>query len=38
MTQQDSNEKVYVCLMHPEVKSDKQGKCPKCGMNLELKK
>ncbi|MCY7291742.1 MAG: hypothetical protein LH615_06110 [Ferruginibacter sp.] len=20
--------------MHPEVKSDKPGKCPKCGMEL----
>lgn len=25
---------VYTCEMHPEVKSDKPGKCPKCGMNL----
>lgn len=25
---------VYTCAMHPEVKSDKPGKCPKCGMNL----
>ena len=30
--------KVYTCPMHPEVKSDKPGKCPKCGMNLEEKK
>jgi YHS domain-containing protein len=29
---------VYTCPMHPEVKSDKAGKCPKCGMNLEKKK
>jgi outer membrane protein, heavy metal efflux system len=29
---------VYVCPMHPEVKSDKPGKCPKCGMTLEKKK
>jgi mono/diheme cytochrome c family protein len=29
---------VYVCPMHPEVKSDKPGKCPKCGMALGLKK
>lgn len=29
---------VYACPMHTEVKSDKPGKCPKCGMNLELKK
>jgi rubrerythrin len=25
---------VYTCPMHPEVISDKPGKCPKCGMNL----
>jgi hypothetical protein len=24
----------YTCSMHPEVKSDKPGKCPKCGMEL----
>jgi mono/diheme cytochrome c family protein len=29
---------VYVCSMHPEVKSAKPGKCPKCGMILEKKK
>lgn len=28
----------YTCPMHPEVVSDKPGKCPKCGMNLESKK
>jgi hypothetical protein len=29
----------YTCPMHPEVKSDKPGKCPKCGMALvEVKK
>lgn len=26
----------YTCEMHPEVKSDKPGKCPKCDMNLIL--
>jgi len=25
----------YTCPMHPEVMSDKPGKCPKCGMKLE---
>lgn len=25
----------YVCPMHPDVQSDKPGKCPKCGMKLE---
>jgi hypothetical protein len=29
---------VYTCPMHPEVTSDKPGKCPKCGMKLVLKK
>lgn len=28
---------VYTCPMHPEVQSDKPGKCPKCGMTLEKK-
>jgi Cu+-exporting ATPase len=26
---------VYTCSMHPEVRSDKPGDCPKCGMKLE---
>ena len=30
--------KTYTCSMHPEVKSDKPGKCPKCGMELIEKK
>ena len=25
---------VYTCPMHPEVKQDKPGRCPKCGMDL----
>jgi len=29
---------VYTCSMHPEVTSDKPGKCPKCGMELVEKK
>lgn len=29
---------VYTCPMHPEVKSDKPGQCPKCGMDLEVAK
>ena len=30
--------KVYTCTMHPDVVSDKPGKCPKCGMALVEKK
>ena len=30
--------KVYTCTMHPDVISDKPGKCPKCGMDLVEKK
>jgi hypothetical protein len=29
---------LYTCVMHPEVISDKPGKCPKCGMKLVPKK
>lgn len=25
---------VYTCPMHPEVRSDVRGTCPKCGMKL----
>lgn len=25
---------VYTCPMHPEVRSDRPGRCPKCGMQL----
>jgi manganese oxidase len=28
----------YVCPMHPDVRSDEPGKCPKCGMNLVPKR
>ncbi|CAN5194158.1 hypothetical protein BH09BAC6_BH09BAC6_09970 [soil metagenome] len=27
----------YTCSMHPDVLSDKPGKCPKCGMTLVKK-
>ena len=33
-TKQDEKGQKYVCPMHPEVVSDKAGKCPKCGMAL----
>jgi len=26
----------YTCPMHPDITSDKPGKCSKCGMNLTL--
>ena len=29
-----SSATVYTCMMHPEVTSDKPGRCPKCGMKL----
>lgn len=29
-----SSKQVYTCPMHPEVKQDKSGSCPKCGMDL----
>jgi hypothetical protein len=25
----------YRCPMHPDVRSDEPGRCPKCGMNLQ---
>lgn len=28
---------VYTCPMHSDVKSDKPGSCPKCGMDLKKK-
>jgi hypothetical protein len=30
----DAKAGAYTCPMHPEVKADKPGKCPKCGMDL----
>lgn len=29
---------LYSCPMHPDVKMDKPGKCPQCGMTLSLSK
>lgn len=25
---------IYTCPMHPEVRKDRPGKCPKCGVDL----
>ena len=33
----DEKQQVYTCPMHPEVREDKPGICPKCGMELVLK-
>ena len=30
-----STEAIYTCPMHPEVRQDKPGNCPKCGMTLQ---
>jgi len=26
--------KAYTCPMHPEIRNEAPGKCPKCGMEL----
>lgn len=36
-SQKDSADS-YTCPMHPEIVSDKPGRCPRCGMNLEKKR
>ena len=33
-TQQQATDTVYVCPMDPDVRSDKPGVCPRCGMTL----
>jgi heavy metal translocating P-type ATPase len=38
MTDISSHNIVYSCPMHPEVKQNTPGSCPKCGMNLEPEK
>ncbi|ODT52260.1 MAG: copper oxidase [Niastella sp. SCN 39-18] len=35
--QKQQTQVVYTCPMHPEVKMDKPGNCPKCGMTLVKK-
>ncbi|MGQ9879505.1 MAG: heavy metal-binding domain-containing protein [Armatimonadota bacterium] len=34
-TDMPADKAYYTCSMHPEVRSDKPGDCPKCGMTLE---
>ena len=36
-TQPGEEKSTYSCPMHPEVKSDKPGNCPICGMKLVKK-
>lgn len=36
MQAQEKQTQVYTCPMHPEVRMDKPGSCPKCGMTLVL--
>ena len=31
---QQTQKVIYTCPMHPEIKRDKPGNCPKCGMTL----
>ena len=38
MPAQQSGKMKYSCPMHPEVASNKPGKCSKCGMDLALSK
>ncbi|WIY83908.1 heavy metal translocating P-type ATPase [Propionimicrobium sp. PCR01-08-3] len=35
VTRADSGPVMYTCPMHPEVRQDHPGSCPKCGMALE---
>jgi len=37
-TKQKAEKVIYSCPMHPEVTSDKPGKCSKCGMDLSISK
>ncbi|MEO7530227.1 MAG: heavy metal-binding domain-containing protein [Sediminibacterium sp.] len=36
-TEQPNKGVVYTCPMHPQIKKDKPGKCPICGMELVKK-
>lgn len=30
-----TKKEIYTCSMHPEVRSENPGDCPKCGMKLD---
>jgi membrane fusion protein, copper/silver efflux system len=32
--QQEAKKEIWTCSMHPQIKMDKPGKCPICGMDL----
>jgi hypothetical protein len=34
LSTQETTQVYYTCTMHPEIHSDKPGKCPICGMDL----
>lgn len=34
MNHHRSDQKIFICPMHPNVQQDKPGMCPECGMNL----
>ena len=38
VAQSNSQQTFYTCVMHPEIRSPKPGKCPKCGMALVKEK
>lgn len=37
LQKKEEMKEVYTCPMHTDVKSDKPGECPQCGMKLEKK-
>lgn len=34
ITEHPKNSRIYTCPMHPEVRQERPGMCPECGMNL----
>src|SRR5664279_2050980 len=32
--QQEAKKEIWTCSMHPQIRMDKPGKCPICGMDL----